>query len=128
MQRQILDCLETEERKQKLQEKVSLLLKSTENESFFTFIGGCKKEHVLNRTPEPEREILPGQFIEKQLCYDCENCSHEIAVYLGVGKGCNQHVSDDVMWFLSEGRKEPFFDDGASLTEANKSIMWAILI
>ena len=42
MQKQIVDCPETEERKQKLQEKLLALLQTTGNENIFTFIGKCE--------------------------------------------------------------------------------------
>lgn len=127
MKRQILDCPETEERKIGLQKKLLNLLSKKEEKNLSRFTGRCGEEHVVNTNPGISMHILPGEYFEKQLCYGCDSCPHEIAICMGIGKGCGSDSSIDVIWFLTENEDDPIYDTDISLGEKDEA-PWAIKI
>ena len=127
MKRQIFDSAETDERKVRLLQKLSILLTKSEAESFASFIGSCKEKHVVNTNPGLKTLILPGEFFEKQRCHGCDSCPHIIAIYIGTGKGCGKHSSTNVIWFLTEVDNEPMYTRDISFG-VDEDAPWAIKI
>jgi len=127
MKKQILDCQETEKRKIGLQQKLLDLLKKSDQEHSYMFIGRCGEKHVVSTNPGTKMHISPGQYFERQLCYGCDLCPHEIAICIGIGKGCEKYSSNDVIWFLTENKDEPMFDTDISLGQKDEN-PWAIKI